>query len=202
MPTFAYEAIDATGMPTRGTMEAETHDEVIQQLRAGGLSPTRVGPVRVTAQKQGGKVQKKGMGFSMDSLRKLRVNAKLAKRAVVNNPIKSGLAVGALASLLRSQTIPSVQDDAQLKDAQTRLKAEKIAKLMEQARMERAIQENSMRLAQANPNLYTSVLAGRRVPAGSVVLGGRPRMDLMRELAASMGSGRFERQDPLSELMG
>lgn len=137
-----------------------------------------------------------------DSLRKLRVNAKLAKKAVANNPVKSGLAVGALASLLRPQTIPSVQDDAQLKDAQTRLKAEKIAKLMEQARMERAIQENSMRLAQANPNLYTSVLAGRRVPAGSVVLGGRPRTDLMRELAASMGSGRFERQDPLSEMIG
>jgi len=45
-------------------------------------------------------------------------------------------------------------------------------------------------------------MAGRRLPKGSVVLGGVPRQDLMRELAASMDSGRYAQPDPLSDLMG
>lgn len=78
----------------------------------------------------------------------------------------------------------------------------KIAQLLEQARMERTLAQNQARLAQANPTLYTSVMAGRKVPTGAVVLGGRPRTDLMRELAASMDSGAFQKRDPLSDLMG
>jgi len=143
-----------------------------------------------------------------DSLKSLRVNAKLAKKAVAKNPIKTGVGVAALVSLLRSD--PSRRelarrelDESVVRDAEIKLRAEKTAKLMEQARMEKAIQENTAILARSNPNLYTSVLAGRRVPAGSVVLGGRPRTDLMQELAASMGSGRFrERPNPLSDLIG
>lgn len=142
-----------------------------------------------------------------DSLRALRGKAKMAKKAIgeaatTKNLVVGGLGVAALSNLLRPPTPRQEVNEQAVADAQIKMRSEKIAKLMEQARMERAIQENSMRLAQANPNLYTSVLAGRRVPAGSVVLGGRPRTDLMRELAASMGSGRFERQDPLSEMIG
>ena len=146
-----------------------------------------------------------------DSLRALRVKAKVAKKAVgkavgkvatPKNVAIGGLGVAGLASLLRPSTPRREMDERAVVDAERKLQSERIAKLMEQARMEKAIAENQARLAQANPNLYTSVLAGRRVPAGSIVLGGRPRTDLMQELAASMGSGRFERPDPLSELMG
>lgn len=86
--------------------------------------------------------------------------------------------------------------------ARQRSASARIAELLEQARMERALAQNQARLAQANPTLYTSVMAGRKVPTGAVVLGGRPRTDLMRELAASMDSGAFQKKDPLSELMG
>jgi hypothetical protein len=85
--------------------------------------------------------------------------------------------------------------------AMRRAKGEQVARLLEQSRMERAITQNQARLAQANPTLYTSVMAGRKVPTGAVVLGGRPRTDLMRELAASMDSGAFQKKDPLSELL-
>ena len=85
--------------------------------------------------------------------------------------------------------------------AMRRAKGEQVARLLEQSRMERAITQNQARLAQANPTLYTSVMAGRKVPSGAVVLGGRPRTDLMRELAASMDSGAFQKKDPLSELL-
>jgi len=81
-------------------------------------------------------------------------------------------------------------------------RAQKIAQILEQQRMEKTIRENAMRLAQSAPDLYSSVMAGQRLPKGSVVLGGRPREDLMRQLAASMDSGQFRKQDPLSDLMG
>jgi|688.fasta_scaffold341983_2 hypothetical protein len=143
-----------------------------------------------------------------DSLRALRVKTKVAKKAVgkaatPKNVAIGGLGVAGLASLLRPPTPRREMDEQVVVDAERKLQSERIAKLMEQARMEKAIQENTAILARSNPNLYTSVLAGRRVPAGSVVLGGRPRTDLMQELAASMGSGRFrERPNPLSDLIG
>ena len=81
-------------------------------------------------------------------------------------------------------------------------KSTKVAQLLKQAREEKALGENKQRLAQSAPDLYSAVMAGQRLPKGSVVLGGRPREDLMRQLAASMDSGRYRQQDPLSELMG
>lgn len=116
----------------------------------------------------------------------------------------AGLAALAGGSIYRATQMPQDRSKAEeaLAEAEARSRSAKIAKLLEQARMERTLAENQRRLAQSNPDLYTSVMAGRRVPAGSVVLGGRPRMDLMQELAASMDSGRYARPDPLSELMG
>ena len=143
-----------------------------------------------------------------DSLRALRVKTKMAKRAIggatsTKNLVVGGLGVAALSNLLRPPTPRQEVNEQAVADAQIKMRAERAAKLMEQARMEKAIQENTAILARSNPNLYTSVLAGRRIPAGSVVLGGRPRTDLLQELAASMGSGRFrEKPDPLSELIG
>lgn len=128
------------------------------------------------------------------------------KGAASNN--KAAIAIGLLSSIAAKRALmPSVQPDPgaiqqRVDDAVNQSQSEKIAKLLEQARMERSIQKNQMQLARQTPDLYTSVMAGRRVPKGSVVLGGRPRQDLMRELAASMDSGRYAPKDPLSDLMG
>ena len=75
MPTFAYEAMNATGKPTKGTMEAATSDEVVQKLRADGLFPTQVKAQKDAAKagkddkaakaKAGAAKKKKGMRFSM-----------------------------------------------------------------------------------------------------------------------------------------
>lgn len=123
------------------------------------------------------------------------------------SPTKGNLALGALAGLattrmLVKQNPDTTQIDQLVNNAVAKSKAEKVARLLEQSRMEKALAENQMRLARQTPDLYTSVMAGRRVPKGSVVLGGRPRQDLMRELAASMDSGRYAQPDPLSDLMG
>ena len=91
---------------------------------------------------------------------------------------------------------------ADLETSKDQARSNQIASLLEQARMQKSLAENTRRLAQSAPDLYSSVMAGQRLPKGSVVLGGRPREDLMRQLAASMDSGRFRKQDPLSELMG
>jgi len=128
------------------------------------------------------------------------------KGATMNN--KGALALGLLSGIATKRTLmPTEQPNPgaiqqRIDDAVNQSQSEKIAKLLEQARMERSIQKNQMQLARQTPDLYTSVMAGRRVPKGSVVLGGRPRQDLMRELAASMDSGRYAPKDPLSDLMG
>jgi hypothetical protein len=128
------------------------------------------------------------------------------KGATMNN--KGALALGLLSGIAAKRTLmPTEQPNPgaiqqRIDDAVNQSQSEKIAKLLEQARMERSIQKNQMQLARQTPDLYTSVMAGRRVPKGSVVLGGRPRQDLMRELAASMDSGRYAPKDPLSDLMG
>ena len=117
------------------------------------------------------------------------------------------MALGGLAGVgLRLLTKKAPPDLSQIREEETisrqRSASARIAQLLEQARMERTLAQNQARLAQANPTLYTSVMAGRKVPTGAVVLGGRPRTDLMRELAASMDSGAFQKRDPLSDLMG
>jgi len=140
---------------------------------------------------------------SMHAGRYPKVGEKL-KLLRAGNIGKVGL--GALAALILARQMKPEQDtrrvEAQMEEARTQSRSTKIAKAMEDMRLQRSLQQNQMRLAQANPTLYTSVMAGRRVPTNSVVLGGRPRTDLMRELAASMDSGRYAQQDPLSDLMG
>jgi len=126
-----------------------------------------------------------------------------------NMAIGSTAAAGGLIALNALKASRKEKSDAQnaqiMKDlgaSQAQGKSAQIADLLEQARMQKSLLENTRRLAQSAPDLYSSVMAGQRLPKGSVVLGGRPREDLMRQLAASMDSGRFRKQDPLSELMG
>ncbi len=42
MPTYAYEAMNASGKTQKGTIEAPSSDEAIQKLRGDGLYPTAV----------------------------------------------------------------------------------------------------------------------------------------------------------------
>lgn len=46
--------------------------------------------------------------------------------------------------------------------------------------------QNLARVAAMAPDVYHSVSAGRRLPKGAVAIGGRPRVDLLTQLADSM----------------
>lgn len=59
---------------------------------------------------------------------------------------------------------------------------------LQKAREREEVERNMMAVQKAAPHLYNQVMAGRRLPQGSVVLGGQPRQDLMEELATHMGS--------------
>lgn len=65
---------------------------------------------------------------------------------------------------------------------------EDLAYKLKTARQQQEIERNMLAVQQASPHLYAQVMAGRRLPQGSVVLGGQPRQDLMEELASYMGS--------------
>lgn len=65
------------------------------------------------------------------------------------------------------------------------------ATVLKEERLARADMDNIERLARMNPELVKQVLAGRRLPRGAVVIGGRPRVDAMMELARSMSMGAY-----------
>ena len=42
MPTFAYEALNASGKPQKGTIEAGSSEEAIQKIKSQGLYPSNI----------------------------------------------------------------------------------------------------------------------------------------------------------------
>ena len=42
MATFAYEALNATGKPQKGTVEAASSEEAIARIKSQGYFPTQV----------------------------------------------------------------------------------------------------------------------------------------------------------------
>lgn len=80
-----------------------------------------------------------------------------------------------------------------------------MAQGLENERLQSLMAINTQRLAQFAPDLYTQVMAGRRLPRGAVVIGGAPRLDLMDELALAMAQGKMRPKpsvaDQLSGLM-
>ncbi|MEM7623091.1 MAG: type II secretion system F family protein [Planctomycetota bacterium] len=46
MPTFTYEALNATGKPQKGTIEASNSEDAIQRIKSQQLFPTRVQPAK------------------------------------------------------------------------------------------------------------------------------------------------------------
>tara|TARA_R100000654_G_scaffold48975_2_gene75140 strand:- start:538 stop:1026 length:489 start_codon:yes stop_codon:yes gene_type:complete len=86
-------------------------------------------------------------------------------------------------------------EDAKSDSGQERLfgqlqesQSERIAKALEDKRMEDMVQRNMAAVARLNPHLYNQVMAGRVLPKGAVVLGGPRRQDLMEEMAYAMGT--------------
>ncbi|MCH2133738.1 MAG: type II secretion system F family protein [Phycisphaerales bacterium] len=69
MPTYQYEALDATGKPQRGALEASSSEEAIQQIRGQGFFPTSVREQqargKAMATTDGGGKKKKGF-LSLD----------------------------------------------------------------------------------------------------------------------------------------
>ncbi|MBU6210488.1 MAG: type II secretion system F family protein, partial [Planctomycetes bacterium] len=70
MPTFAYEAMNASGKPQKGTMDAATSEDVIKKLRADGMFPTSVREDKAPAKGETkapaeGKKKRKKLPFSM-----------------------------------------------------------------------------------------------------------------------------------------
>lgn len=57
--------------------------------------------------------------------------------------------------------------------------------------LDAAIQANLAEVQRQSPFLYNQVAAGRVLPQGAVVLGGRTRQDLLQELGRSMSEGQF-----------
>jgi hypothetical protein len=56
----------------------------------------------------------------------------------------------------------------------------------QQEEIERLARVNEQRLMQMHPVLANQILAGRRLPRGAMVIGGKPRTDLLREFATQM----------------
>jgi len=71
MPTFAYEALDTAAKSKKGTIEAASSEEAIQQLKAQGMFPTSVREQKVKTAGAGGasgagtKKKKKGRGLTI-----------------------------------------------------------------------------------------------------------------------------------------
>ena len=42
MPTFAYEALNASGKPQKGTVEASSSEDAIQKIKSQGLYPSNI----------------------------------------------------------------------------------------------------------------------------------------------------------------
>lgn len=72
-------------------------------------------------------------------------------------------------------------------------------------RRQQLIKRNTMLLMQADPQLATQLMAGRRLPPAAAVFGMQPRRDLIEEVAAAMAGGEFVGDsggDPVDGLLG
>jgi type IV pilus assembly protein PilC len=81
MPTYQYEALDASGKPKKGVVDASSSDDAIQQIRGQGFFPTSVREQKVkggdAAVGEGGKRKKKRAGKGKKKGRKGDINISL-----------------------------------------------------------------------------------------------------------------------------
>lgn len=79
------------------------------------------------------------------------------------------------------------------KDIQEEMKNRRYqaAQAIKAQRLQKAMADNMMRLAAANPQLYNQLMVGRQLPQGAVVLGGGKRSDFLETVAYQMATGAF-----------
>ncbi|MFN6254485.1 MAG: hypothetical protein ACK4Y5_20750 [Acetobacteraceae bacterium] len=96
------------------------------------------------------------------------------------------------------------RDESELASLSESFRQEDMARavVLREQRLMRADMDNAERLARINPGLVKQILAGRRLPRGAVVIGGKPRTDALMELARAMSQGAYTEQpkDPLLAL--
>ena len=76
-------------------------------------------------------------------------------------------------------------------DEEMRRRRQEAAQAMRARRLQKAMADNMMRLAAANPQLYNQLLMGRTLPQGAVVIGGGPKSDFLESVAYQMATGGF-----------
>lgn len=131
--------------------------------------------------------------------------AKGALRALGSAFEAAPVATVGTGALLASQAAPSIGRALgdPLGDEMAQINRERSMAVMATARarrLRRLMAENTARLAAADPHTYYEVMAGRRLPTGAVVFGGRPRTDLMEQLTLDMSRGAYQPQAPEDEL--
>lgn len=72
--------------------------------------------------------------------------------------------------------------------------ADRLRKLQRQ-KIEKLTAANVQRLTTTMPHLAASIMAGREIPEDGVVIGGRPRQDLLEQVAQQMAAGAFESEE-------
>lgn len=83
---------------------------------------------------------------------------------------------------------------------QTQLRGQALAQALRAERLKRNIDANKQLLLQMNPELANQLQAGRRLPRGAVVIGGRKREKSFLDLvAAQLSEGVYNQPVPLSE---
>ena len=126
----------------------------------------------------------------------LETQAVKLKRKLNRKVVAGGLtalaglgAAKAVSSYRNNQRLQEVQLDSE-HDRRESILADLVGQSKEQA-LRASIQANLQRVQQQSPFLYNQVAAGRVLPQGAVVLGGRTRQDLLQELGRSMSEGQF-----------
>jgi hypothetical protein len=98
---------------------------------------------------------------------------------------------GSAMDFIQSLDLTGKQMDADVRAKRAQEDIADIA-IAREKRMRQLRRENIARVAQSMPDVYNQVSAGRRLPKGSVVIGGKPRTDLLQELADRMIGGGFQ----------
>ena len=81
------------------------------------------------------------------------------------------------------------------KEQWERIRRDQLAQEMRARRLQRTISENTTRLMTYEPELAQQILAGRVLPQGAVVIGGRPRTDLLAQVAEGMSMGQYSQDE-------
>lgn len=98
-----------------------------------------------------------------------------------------GLELGGQLGSSVKEEFTGFSKDLKLELQRQRLEA---ARAMRARRLQKAMSENMIRLATANPQLYNQLMVGRTIPNGAVVIGGG-RTDFLESVAYQMATGGF-----------